>query len=92
MKHLASIFVSSLAIVNVALPSHASEIAGKIAQEVTVRIEGATQGSGVIVKRKGDTYTVLTAWHVIKSNQQGEEISIYTNDEQSYNSKRSLRG
>ena len=49
MKCLASILASTLIIVNVALPSHASEIAGKIAQEVTVRIEGATQGSGVIV-------------------------------------------
>ena len=39
-----------------------------VAQAITVRIEGATQGSGVLVKREGNNYTVLTAWHVIASN------------------------
>ena len=42
--------------------------AARIAKAITVRIEGATQGSGVIVKREGNRYTVLTAWHVVSGN------------------------
>ena len=43
-----------------------SEIA-KIAKEITVRLEGAgSQGSGVIVKKEVNRYTILTSWHVVK--------------------------
>jgi WD40 repeat protein len=37
-----------------------------IAQEITVRIEGASNGSGAIIERNGDTYYVLTNAHVFK--------------------------
>ncbi len=57
----------------------ASEIA-RIAKAITVRIEGATQGSGVLVKKEGNRYTVLTAWHVVKDNLPGEEVGIITSD------------
>lgn len=50
------------------------------AKQITVRIEGATQGSGVLIERNGDTYKVLTAWHVISSNKENEEITISTFD------------
>ena len=43
-----------------------------IAKAITVRIEGATQGSGVLVKREGNRYTVLTAWHVVSGNRPGK--------------------
>lgn len=37
-----------------------------IAEEITVRIDGPkVGGSGVIVKREGNDYTVLTNWHVV---------------------------
>ncbi|MGK7899857.1 MAG: COP23 domain-containing protein [Hormoscilla sp.] len=37
-----------------------------IAEEITVRIDGPKAGgSGVIVKREGNDYTVLTNWHVV---------------------------
>jgi S1-C subfamily serine protease len=36
----------------------------KIAQQVTVRIDGANTGSGVIVQRRADRYLVLSNWHV----------------------------
>lgn len=52
----------------------------KKAIETSARIEGATQGSGVIVNKSGNTYTLLTAWHVIKDNRKGEEIEIFTVD------------
>ena len=51
-----------------------------LAELITVRIEGAVEGSGVIVQKDEDTYTVVTAWHVIKDNAPGEEIVAVTND------------
>ena len=62
-----------------AIAQDASAVA-RIAQAITVRIEGSTQGSGVIVKREGNRYTVLTAWHVVRSTRAGEEVGIYTPD------------
>jgi serine protease Do len=56
----------SIAVQAIALPS--SEI-GKIAQDVTVLIDVDGQqlwGSGILIHRKGSTYTVLTAKHVIE--------------------------
>ncbi|OKH22993.1 trypsin [Hydrococcus rivularis NIES-593] len=38
----------------------------KAAQTITVRIEGTARGSGVIVERRGQTYTVLTNAHVLQ--------------------------
>ena len=56
----------------------------EMAKAITVRIEGSTQGSGVIVKREGERYTILTAWHVIKSNRAGEEVGIFTPDKKQH--------
>ena len=58
----------------------------KFADQTTVRIEGATQGSGVIVNRDGNKYTVLTAWHVLSPNRPGEDIDIVTIENTSYTS------
>ena len=33
-----------------------------------------------MVKREGNRYTVLTAWHVVKDNMPGEEVGIITSD------------
>ncbi|NJM74590.1 MAG: trypsin-like peptidase domain-containing protein [Acaryochloridaceae cyanobacterium RU_4_10] len=44
----------------------------KVAQSVTVMIQDPqspqTTGSGIIIKREGETYTVLTAHHVVKQS------------------------
>jgi hypothetical protein len=61
-----------------------TESIARIAQAITVRIEGATQGSGVLVKREGNRYTVLTAWHVVSGQRPGEELAIYTPDGRSH--------
>lgn len=51
----------------VSIKATAPEIA-KTAKAVTVKIsESGSQGSGVILQRQGDTYTVLTAAHVVKN-------------------------
>jgi tetratricopeptide (TPR) repeat protein len=36
----------------------------------------------VLVKRDGNRYTVLTAWHVVSGQRPGEELDIYTPDGQ----------
>ena len=66
--------------------AHAQDISdiAETAKQITVRIEGATQGSGVLVKKEGNTYTVLTAWHVISSNQPGEDIDLVLNEGTTY--------
>ena len=54
--------------------------ATKTAKLITVRIEGATQGSGVIVDKKGNYYSIVTAYHVISANKIGEEVVAITHD------------
>ncbi|BAY27998.1 WD-40 repeat-containing protein [Calothrix sp. NIES-2100] len=39
---------------------------GSIAKQITVRIDGANTGSGVIIERQGNSYTVVTCWHVVQ--------------------------
>ena len=83
-------FLSSARAIITLVPSPAlardwSSVA-KTANQVTVRIEGATQGSGVIINREGNTYTILTAWHVLSPNRPGEDIDIITEKWTSYTS------
>ena len=81
---LLSTAVSSATLLVVQSPSQAqsAEAVDRVAKAITVRIEGATQGSGFLIARDGNTYTVLTAWHVLKSHKKGEELGIYTADGQ----------
>jgi tetratricopeptide (TPR) repeat protein len=43
-----------------------SEISAK-AKTFTVQIQGIETGSGTIIQHSGDTYTVLTCWHVLNT-------------------------
>jgi S1-C subfamily serine protease len=36
-----------------------------IAKQITVKIDGANTGSGVIIQRRADRYLVVTNWHVL---------------------------
>ena len=38
------------------------------AKQITVRIDGANTGSGSIINRSGNLYTVLSNWHVMKNS------------------------
>lgn len=49
----------------------------KIAKDFTVRIQSQTPGSGVILKQQGDLYTVLTAAHVVATE---DDYQILTPD------------
>jgi len=73
---------ASLLVSEAPAQAQSQEAVGKVAEAITVRIEGATQGSGVLVKRDGNRYTVLTAWHVVSGQRPGEELDIYTPDGQ----------
>jgi tetratricopeptide (TPR) repeat protein len=56
---------------------------GKIAKSVTVSIDSANSvGSGVVIKKEGNTYTVLTAAHVVRNAQ--EQYKITTPDGKNY--------
>jgi S1-C subfamily serine protease len=46
----------------------------QIAKNTTVRIVSQTAGSGVVIKREGNTYTVLTAAHVVATADNYEVI------------------
>ena len=78
----AAIPTSAILLVQATAMAQSAEAVAKVAQAITVRIEGATQGSGVLVKRDGTRYTVLTAWHVVSGQRPGEELDIYTPDGQ----------
>lgn len=53
----------------------------RIAKNITVRIDSQTPGSGIMIKRSGDTYTVLTAAHVVATE---DEYDIITPDDRRY--------
>ncbi|RCJ14496.1 hypothetical protein A6S26_10270 [Nostoc sp. ATCC 43529] len=57
-----------------------SEIA-EIARQITVRIDGASSGSGVIIERQGNVYTVVTNWHVVQLE---GNYTVHTPDGQQY--------
>lgn len=49
----------------VAIALTAAEV-NAIAKQITVRIDGTNTGTGVIINRQGNTYTVLTSEHVVR--------------------------
>jgi S1-C subfamily serine protease len=49
-----------------------------IAKTVTVRIDGANTGSGVMIEHQGDRYSVLSNWHVVSPA--SEKLTIQTMD------------
>jgi len=54
---------------------------GKIAKDITVSILGpGNPGSGVLIAREGNRYFVLTAAHVVKNINPGEEVDVVTSD------------
>ncbi len=52
-----------------------------IAKQIMVRIDGANTGTGVIVDRQNNNYTVLTNWHVVK---EAGTYTIQTADGKTY--------
>ncbi|MEL7420537.1 MAG: hypothetical protein AAGK10_18490 [Cyanobacteria bacterium J06555_3] len=81
---LSTVFASS-AIVAAIAPSSAKMAIAQVAQalspeevnlrtkQIIVRIDGASVGSGTLLERADNTYTVLSNWHVMK-NQGGYTV------------------
>jgi serine protease Do len=87
--HLAAILTGTAIVsaIVITLPSAARALSGSevndIAREVTVLIRGESggHGSGVIIQKSGNTYHVLTAYHVVKPK---DSFKIVTADKQAY--------
>ena len=97
--HNTAVFLTAAALVwvhpQIAMSLSHTEVAA-IAKEITVLIESpAPSGSGVIIGRRGDTYLVLTAAHVVNSTHPGKEADVTTHDgraiRSSVKSRRKLR-
>jgi tetratricopeptide (TPR) repeat protein len=90
-----------LSAIFVFLPAQVSEALSvdevqEIAQEITVRIPEKTvsgkeaNGSGFLIAKEGNTYTVLTANHVVCKDQENicrqprQELKVITHDDQAY--------
>jgi tetratricopeptide (TPR) repeat protein len=58
----------------------------EIAQEVTVIVDSCNSGSGVIFQKEGNTYSVLTARHVV-SNDNDVDCLVITPDEEIHQAK-----
>ncbi len=52
-----------------------------LAETITVRIDGQNSGSGVLIKQQDSTYTVLTAAHVVATE---DEYDVVTSDNKRY--------
>jgi tetratricopeptide (TPR) repeat protein len=57
-----------------------SEIAAKV-KEFTIQIDGEETGTGTIIEQNGNTYTVITCWHVLDTP---GSYKIITPDGQEY--------
>ena len=53
-----------------------------IAKQITVKIDGQNKGTGIIVKKEGNTYTVLTNHHVVRDK---GKYTLITPDGKTYN-------
>ncbi|WP_373541408.1 trypsin-like peptidase domain-containing protein [Chamaesiphon sp.] len=86
--HLAAILTGTAVVsaIVITMPSAARALPGTqvndIAREVTVLIRGEQgQGSGVIIQKSGNTYSVLTAYHVVR---QKDNFRLVTADKQAH--------
>ncbi len=78
-------------------PATAQQLTGqqvaKIAKQCTVRIESANSpGSGVIIGKKGDTYTVLTAAHVLKDRNEKYRVALPDGNSQTISNIKTFPG
>jgi S1-C subfamily serine protease len=55
-----------------------------IAKTITVRIDGANTGSGVIIEHQANRYIVLSNWHVVSSGGKPKPLTIQTADGQKH--------
>lgn len=78
---IATALITSIAIVQPAKATLNQAQIEAIARNSTVRIFSQTPGSGVIIQKQGEIYTVLTCAHIIATE---DEYEVTTPDGQSY--------
>ncbi|MEL6471232.1 MAG: serine protease [Cyanobacteria bacterium J06623_4] len=90
-KHLASSVVLCASISSalvISIPDPANALTGEeindIARETTVLINSSSPGSGVIIARNGSVHYVLTAHHVVNTN---ETYFVKTSDKEEYEAR-----
>jgi tetratricopeptide (TPR) repeat protein len=78
------LYGTSIALIQSASPAQSAQDIAKIAKAISVKIQmnDGSQGSGVILQKQGELYTVLTAAHVVKAGASFRLIAAI--DEQSY--------
>jgi tetratricopeptide (TPR) repeat protein len=65
----AALLGANVALVQQVASAKSAEEVGSIATAITVEMKSnANIGSGILLQHQGDTYTVLTAYHVVKGN------------------------
>jgi len=75
--------VAVAAIVQPAYAQLSGQQIADIAERITVWLVGQGEpGSAVLIKRDGDVYTILTAYHVVKDTTPREEAYVTTFDKQ----------
>ncbi len=85
-RAIASIFsiIATVILPSCSLPSvsalEGSDVSKKIRQ-FTVQIDGEESGTGTIIEHQGNTYTVITCWHVLDTP---GNYQIITSDGQQY--------
>ena len=77
MKQLILLFIWIVAPSLIAGEAYAQQV--EVGLDAIVRIEGPVQGSGTLFNLK-NKIIVLTAWHVLKSVRNGEEVDIVIKD------------
>jgi tetratricopeptide (TPR) repeat protein len=76
------VLLGSISVVSFALPASALSPVEvqRIARQTTVRIKNCDNGSGVIIQKSGNSYTILTAAHATRT----EGCQVVTADEKEY--------
>jgi tetratricopeptide (TPR) repeat protein len=77
--HLATVIIGATATAALVQPlltqAQPANTVSTIARQVTVKIDGQAPGSGVIIHRQGQVYYVLTANHVVQTEDEYEVIT-----------------
>jgi tetratricopeptide (TPR) repeat protein len=82
----AALVGTNIALVQRVVEARLAEEVGQIAKAITLEIKAvgsSKSGSGILLQREGDVYTVLTAGHVVN---QGSEFTLKTSDGQIHRS------
>ncbi len=79
-KRVKQYFLSGKDYINLGIKINNNSKIARIGEKISVKIEGSSKGSGVLIGREGQRYFVLTAGHVVKDDKTHENVEITTYD------------